>query len=107
MLIRVPQGTSTRIIELEPALREVERGESESTADITLLLSKKNRVAIQDPTVQEHRDAIDPSVLSALRLKWTNPKFLALATTVTCMPDPGCRFTFLRIEYDLWTRSIS
>jgi hypothetical protein len=102
MVLSPPRGAAPVIFNLQPSLPpEIERGEVAPTANLTVLLTKKNRIAIQEPTVQEYRGALDPPVISEIGLRWSNPKFLAVACTVTCMPDPACRFTFLRIEFDL------
>jgi hypothetical protein len=101
MVLRSPRG-APRVVELQPSVvPEIERGEAAPTANLTVLLTKKNRIAIQEPAVQEYHGTIDPGVISEIGLKWSNPKFLVVASTVTCLPDPACRFTFLRIEFDL------
>jgi hypothetical protein len=101
MVLRPRRGAAPSIVDLQPSIPpEIERGEAPN-ANLTVLLTKKNRVAIQEPTVQEYRGAIDPNVVSEIGLKWPSPKFFAIAGTITCMPDPACRFTFLRIELDL------
>jgi hypothetical protein len=101
MILRPPRAAASTVVDLQPSVVDIERGERAPTAEVTVLLTKKNRIAIQDPAVEEYCEAIDPKVLAELGLRWPNPRFFAVAGTVTCLPDPSCRFTFVRIALDL------
>lgn len=86
--MRVSVGSTEPLFvaELEPpphALEEVTRAGSEG--DIRLLAGKRNRVAVQRPSISQVAGA----------------QLLGVALTVGCLPDPDCRFTWLQTDVEL------
>src|SRR3954471_3296888 len=66
-------------------------------ADLRVMLSKHNRVVVQRPALVT-LPGVDPG---QVELPWPEASFVAVTTTVGCLPDPDCRFTWLRAEVDL------
>ncbi|MFF9768301.1 hypothetical protein ACF1GT_17090 [Streptomyces sp. NPDC014636] len=93
-------GERRREVELE-ALDEVleEVRGSDRQRELRLLLSKRNRVAVAGPVVRPFDDVPDPGIVE--RVGFSDPQFVVLLASVACMPDPACRFTWVRVEVTL------
>jgi len=81
-------------------------------ANLRLMFSKSNRVVVQDLSVIPFSEKVAPGVVTdlmenieqSLRTKWEQaPVFKVLTARLTCIPDSGCRFTWLRVSFDLGT----
>jgi len=81
-------------------------------ANLRLMFSKSNRVVVQDLSVIPFSEKVAPGVITdlmenieqSLRTKWEQaPVFKVLTARLTCIPDSGCRFTWLRVSFDLGT----
>jgi hypothetical protein len=92
------------VAELEPAehvLQEAQRSSS-SESDMRLLFSRHNQVAIQEPIIQTISKQLDHDLVRSLNLRWADsPVFLTVSTTLGCLPDRDCKFTWLRAQFDL------
>jgi len=90
------------VADLEPPehLLEESRG-AYRQAELRLMLTKRNRISMERPVVREFDDAIDAQTLARLELPAADCRFVTVLTTVACLPDPGCRFNWLRAEFEL------
>jgi len=79
-------------------------------ANLRLMFTKSNRVTVQDVSVIPFSEKVAPGVITdlrdnieeSLRNKWEqSPIFKVLTARLTCVPDSGCRFTWLRVSFDL------
>lgn len=95
-------GDSLFVAELEPPghLLEEARG-SDRQAELRLMLGKRNRIGMQRPVVREFTEAVDAETLSRLDLPAADCRFVTVLTTVSCLPDPDCRFNWMRAEFEL------
>jgi hypothetical protein len=88
-------------LEPPPHLLEEARG-LDRESDIRLLFTKHNRVLVQEPQVHGMTEPIALETLQSLKLKWAQlPSFLVVSTTLGCLPDKDCQFTWLRVEFRL------
>ncbi len=58
-------------------------------ADLTAMPTTHNRVVVQRPALAPLRAAEARSI----DVPWPEASFVAVSTTVGCLPDPDCRFT--------------
>jgi hypothetical protein len=95
-------GDDLFVADLEPPehLLEESRG-SDRHAELRLMLGKRNRISMERPVVREFSEAIDAETLSRLELPAVDCRFVTVLTTVACLPDPDCRFNWLRAEFEL------
>jgi hypothetical protein len=95
-------GDSLFVAELEPPehLLEEARG-SDRQAELRLMLNKRNRISMERPLVREFTEAVDAETLARLDLPAAECRFLTVLTTVSCLPDPDCRFNWMRAEFEL------
>src|SRR5215204_2408343 len=100
-LVRSPHPPLLEV-ELEPPANIRERRGLEYEADLNVLFTKRNRVAVYDVFVQQLTEAIDQEILNRLQLKWSATPLLSVVSVhVGCMPDHDCKFTWLRVSCDL------
>jgi hypothetical protein len=110
MLIRIP-APPTRIkseIEIVPPEDLVRSGGAE--AELKLLFTKSNRIFIQDIFVQPFSETVTPAVLDKLAHNVTEevknhwrglPEFRVVTSRLSCVPELGCKFTWLRAAFEL------
>jgi hypothetical protein len=95
-------GEELFVADLEPPehLLEESRG-GDRRAELKLMLTKRNRISMERPVVREFSEGIDAETLARLDLPAGDCRFATVLTTVTCLPDPDCRFNWLRVEFEL------
>ena len=109
MLVEFPTvGSGTKAeLELFPPDDFAHRG---SAADLKLLFTRSNRIFIQDVFVQPFSEDVAPAVLKSLtdevtapfRDRWQgSPDFKLVTSRVSCVPAPECKFTWLRVDFEL------
>ncbi len=97
------------VTDLEPPAHLLEKTRGlDHESEIRLLFTKHNRISIREPVVLEMTEPITPETLRSLNLKWSKPpSFFTVCTTVGCLPDKDCRFTWLRVEFNLGSELIN
>jgi len=93
----VPPGLSGEALFEEELVVPEQISERGASTDIKVMLTKRNRVVVQRPTVAPL--ALDFGVPTDV--PWPDASFVAVSMTVGCLPDPDCYFTWLRVEVDL------
>jgi hypothetical protein len=110
MLLNIPTQSGEAKGELELAPPEELVRSRGSEAELRLMFTKSNRVVVQDVFVQPFSENVAPTVLeklsanivAPLQHRWRQaPEFKVLTARLTCIPDSGCRFTWLRISFEL------
>jgi hypothetical protein len=95
-------GDELFVADLEPPehLLEESRG-NDRGAELRVMLTRRNRVSMERPIVQDLSEPLDPDALARLELPAEDCTFLSVLTTVACLPDPDCRFNWLRVAFEL------
>ena len=70
---------------------------SAAPADLKVMLYKHNRVVVQRPALVP----LPAADARSIKVPWPETSLVAVSTTVGCLPDPDCRFTWLRVEVEL------
>jgi hypothetical protein len=110
MLLEIPSGSGQAVatLDLTPPDDVVRAGIAD--ANLRLMFTKSNRVIVQDVSVIRFSEKVAPSVMinllenieESLRQKWEqSPVFKVVTARLTCIPDSGCRFTWLRVSFEL------
>src|SRR5262245_3564474 len=102
MLLEMPAPPHVPKGEIEfTAPDELLRG-TRAEADLKLLFSKSNRILVQDVLVQPFTDPVSTTVLSSIQCHWAGPpQFKVLTARLSCIPSPDCKFTWLRVGFEL------
>ncbi|WP_406482502.1 hypothetical protein [Streptomyces sp. NBC_01615] len=89
-------------VELEPPEQFLEESRGRDLqAELRLMLTKRNRVAVRPPVVRPFTELLDADTLAQLDLPGHDYDFVTVFTTVDCRPDPACQFNWLRVEFSL------
>jgi hypothetical protein len=91
------------VADMVPAAHVAERVRgTPSERILRLLFSKRNRIGVRRPLVKRVDDASGVSALEAFGLPWAEEvSFRWVVTTLGCLPDPNCRFSWLELELEL------
>ncbi|MFF7987912.1 hypothetical protein ACFZDK_54380 [Streptomyces sp. NPDC007901] len=89
-------------VELRPPEQFLEESRGrDHQAELRLMLTKRNRVAVRQPVVRPFTEPLDADSLAQLDLPGHDCDFVTVFTTVDCRPDPTCQFNWLRVEFSL------
>jgi hypothetical protein len=110
MLLTIDLPTTPAVATMDLVPREDLVQRTAAQAELKVMFSKLNRVAVQYIAVQEYTDEVAPGVLERLGpanlapqiRSWTHPpEYKVVSAFLSCIPDPACRFTYLRVAFEL------